>query len=268
MPYRRSASGERLSGLLSPKGHKSRGGAQLGYYNNGQTGTASAGPRPPARVPWETYGKGVIRVSEAIAALIAEVEEEKTLEEVRRALEEGTDPLSLVEALREGMSVVGDKYEAKEYFLPDLILSAEIFKEAIALIEPRLVKENLATKGAVVIGTVQGDVHDIGKNIVATMLKCKGYEVHDLGVDVAPQSFVEKSREIGAGLVAMSGLLTLAFASMKDTVDALTEAGLRDKVKIIIGGGPVNEKVLEYCGADAYGKDPSEAVKLADEHLG
>jgi corrinoid protein of di/trimethylamine methyltransferase len=207
-------------------------------------------------------------MNEKIAALIAEVEEDRTLEEVRKALDDGADPLSLVEALREGMSVVGEKYEAKEYFLPDLILSAEIFKEAIALIEPRLQSDNIATKGTVVIGTVQGDIHDIGKNIVATMLKCNGYDVHDLGVDVSPQAFVEKASQSGAGLVAMSGLLTLAFDAMKDTVDALAEAGLRDKLKIIIGGGPVNEKVLEYCGADAYGRDPAEAIRLADRHLG
>ena len=207
-------------------------------------------------------------MNESIAALIAEVEEDRTLEEVRKALDEGADPLSLVEALREGMSVVGEKYEAKEYFLPDLIISAEIFKEAIALIEPRLQSNSIATKGTVVIGTAQGDIHDIGKNIVATMLKCNGYDVHDLGVDVSPQAFVEKASQTGAGLVAISGLLTLAFDAMKDTVDALAEAGLRGKLKIIIGGGPVNEKVLEYCGADACGKDPAEAIRLANEHLG
>ncbi len=113
-------------------------------------------------------------MNEKIAVLIAEVDEDGTLEEVRRALDEGDDPLVLVEALREGMSVVGDRYEAKEYFLPDLILSAEIFKEAIALIEPHLKGASMATKGTVVIGTAQGDIHDIGKNIVATMLRCNG----------------------------------------------------------------------------------------------
>jgi methylmalonyl-CoA mutase cobalamin-binding domain/chain len=207
-------------------------------------------------------------LSEKIAALIAEVEEEQALEEVKRALSDGTDPLVLVEALRDGMSEVGNRFEAKEYFLPDLILASEIFKEAIALIEPLLQADNIATKGAVVIGTVQGDIHDIGKNIVATMLKCNGYDVHDLGIDVPPQAFVEKAAQAKAGLVAMSGLLTLAFDSMKDTVDALSEAGLRDNLKIIIGGGPVNEKVLEYSGADALGKDPAEAIRLANKYLG
>jgi methylmalonyl-CoA mutase cobalamin-binding domain/chain len=209
-----------------------------------------------------------MRVSEKIAALIAEVEEEETLEEVRRALDDGADPLALVESLREGMMVVGDRFEAKEYFLPDLIIAAEIFKGAIALLEPRLQTTDISNKGTVVIGTVQGDIHDIGKNMVATMLKCNGYDVHDLGVDVSPQAYVEKVSQTKAGLVAMSGLLTLAFDAMKDTVDALAEAGLRNDIKIIIGGGPVNEKVLEYSGADALGNDPAEAVRLAQQYLG
>lgn len=207
-------------------------------------------------------------MSERIMALVAEVEEDETLEEVRKALEEGADALGLVESLREGMTVVGDRYEVKEYFLPDLVLAAEIFKQAISLIEPHLKSEDTVNKGTVVIGTVQGDIHDIGKNIVATMLKCNGYEVHDLGTDVPPQAYVERASQTGAGLVAMSGLLTLAFDAMKNTVDALAEAGLRDKLNIIIGGGPVNEKVLEYCGADALGRDPAAAVRLAKQYLG
>ncbi len=209
------------------------------------------------------YWKGVIQVSEDIAALISDVNEEGTLAAVRGALDGGTDPLVLVEALREGMSAVGERFEAKEYFLPDLIMSGEIFNEAIALIEPLLGGREAERKGSVVIGTAQGDIHDIGKNIVATMLRCSGYEVHDLGVDVPPAAFVEKVKETGAGLVALSGLLTFAFDSMKETVEAFSDAGLRDSVKIMIGGGPVNETVLGFCGADAYGRDPSEAVRLA-----
>lgn len=195
------------------------------------------------------------------------MDEEKTLEAVRGALGEGADPLALVEALREGMSTVGARFEAREYFLPDLILSAEIFKGAIALVEPHLKREDMTTKGTVVIGTVRGDIHDIGKDIVATMLKCNGYDVRDLGVDVSPQAFVETAGESGAGLVAMSGLLTLAFDSMKDTVNALAEAGLRERLGVIIGGGPVNESVLDHCGADAFGKDPAAAVRLADTFM-
>jgi methanogenic corrinoid protein MtbC1 len=205
----------------------------------------------------------VILVSEDIAALIADVDEERTLAAVASALDAGTDPLLLVEALRHGMSSVGERFEAREYFLPDLILSADIFNQATALIEPRLEGGSGPSRGGVVIGTVQGDIHDIGKNIVATMLRCSGYDVHDLGVDVPPAAFVGKVKETGAGLVAMSGLLTFAFDSMKETVQAFADAGLRDSVKMMIGGGPVNETVLDYCGADAYGKDPSEAIRLA-----
>ncbi len=206
-------------------------------------------------------------MSDDIAALIADVDEERTLAAVRSALDDGTDPLALVEALRNGMSTVGNRFEAREYFLPDLILSSDIFNQAVAIIEPSLKGDGGPARGSVVIGTAQGDIHDIGKNIVATMLNCAGYDVYDLGVDVAPQAFVTKAKETGAGLVAVSGLLTLAFESMKATVDAFEEAGLRDSVKMIIGGGPVNEKVLEFCGADAYGKDPSEAVRLAENFL-
>lgn len=202
-------------------------------------------------------------MSEDISAFVADIDEERMLAAVNSALAAGTDPLLLVEALRKGMSIVGDRFEAREYFLPDLIFSAEIFSAAIALIEPKLEGGGGPSLGSVVIGTVQSDIHDIGKNIVATMLRCSGYDVHDLGVDVPPAAFVEKVKETGAGLVAMSGLLTPAFDSMKATVQAFADAGLRDSVKVMIGGGPVNETVLEFCGADAYGKDPSEAVRLA-----
>ncbi len=207
-------------------------------------------------------------MQENISSLIAEIEEDKTLAAVKEALSQGTDPLSLVEALREGMSVVGERFESKEYFLPDLIMAGEIFKQSVALIEPYLAGSNNVSKGTVVVGTVQGDIHDIGKNLVVTMLRCNGYEVHDLGVDVAPQVLVDKVRETGAGLLGLSGLLTLAFDAMKSTIDALQEAGLREQTKVMIGGGPVNEAVMEYCGADAVGKDPTEAIKLAIAFLG
>ena len=206
-------------------------------------------------------------MSEALATMLAELKEDETLAEVRKALDGGTDPLTLVEGLREGMSDVGRRFEDKEYFLSELIMSAEIFKEAIALVEPHLGAGSGPTKGSVVIGTVKGDIHDIGKNIVATLLRCEGYDVHDLGVDIPPDAFIDKLKETGAQLLALSGLLTLAFDSMKETVDTLAEAGLRDKVKVIIGGGPVNDKVVEFSGADAYGVDASQAVKLASEYL-
>jgi len=207
-------------------------------------------------------------MAEAIATMLAELKEDEVLAEVRKVLDEGGDPLSLVEGLREGMSEVGRRFEEKEYFLSELIMSAEIFKEANALIGPHLTAGAGPSRGSVVIGTVKGDIHDIGKNIVATLLRCDGYEVHDLGVDVPPETFVGKLKNTGATLLALSGLLTLAFDSMKETVESLSEAGMRDKVKVIIGGGPVNEKVVEYSGADAFGVDAAQAVKLAGEYLG
>jgi corrinoid protein of di/trimethylamine methyltransferase len=207
-------------------------------------------------------------MAEVLATMLAELKEEETLAAIRKALDEGADPMSLVDGLREGMSLVGKRFEDKEYFLSELIMSAEIFKEAIALIDPHLESDGGQSKGKVVIGTVKGDIHDIGKNIVATLLRCDGYEVHDLGVDVPSEKFVDKLKETGAVLLGLSGLLTLAFDSMKETVDSLVEAGMRDKVKVIIGGGPVNEKVVEYTGADAYGIDAAHAVKLANQYLG
>ncbi len=201
---------------------------------------------------------------ENIAELIAEIDEEGTLAAVGAALEGGADPLGVIEELRAGMAEVGRRFEAGEYFLPDLIMSSEIFKGAISLIEPRLTDAVPQKRGAVVMGTVRGDIHDIGKDIVVTMLRVAGFEVHDLGVDQPPGAFVGKARETGAKVVAMSGLLTVAFDSMKETVEAFASAGLRDGVGIMIGGGPVNQSVVEYCGADAWGKDPTEAIRLTE----
>ncbi len=206
-------------------------------------------------------------MSENLASLLADLEEERTLATVKDALASGTDPLVLVEGLRDGMSLVGERFESKEYFLSDLIMSAEIFNQAIALIQPYLKADGASSRGAVVLGTVKGDIHDIGKNIVGSLLRCEGYDVHDLGVDVEPAKFVEKVRETGATLVAMSGLLTLAFDAMKETIESFIEAGLRDKVKVIIGGGPVNQAVVDYTGADDYGKDATSALKLAGHYL-
>jgi methanogenic corrinoid protein MtbC1 len=207
-------------------------------------------------------------MEEELSGLIAGLDEEGTLRAVRKSLEEGADPLEVLAGLQKGMEVVGERFEAKEYFLPDLIMSGEIFKEAAELIEPHLQGREAASKGTVVIGTVKGDVHDIGKNIVITMLRCHGYQVHDLGVDQPPEAFVGKVRETGAPLVGLSGLLTIAFDSMKETVQAFADAGMRDRVKIVIGGGPVNQAVVDYTGADDWGRDPGEALRLAERFAG
>jgi len=202
-----------------------------------------------------------------ISNSLIELEEDEVLEGVSRSLEQGVEPITLVEQLRLAMSVVGKRFEDKEYYLSELIMSAEIFKEAMELIEPRLGASTDESRGRLVIGTVKGDIHDIGKNIVATLLRCEGFEVLDLGVDVPAAVFVEETRSSGAKVLALSGLLTPAFDAMKETVAALTKAGLRDDVKVIIGGGPVNQSVVEFAGADAWGKDAAQAVRLVAEHL-
>lgn len=204
-------------------------------------------------------------MADGISALISDIDEDGALAAVRSALDAGEDPLAIIEELREGMAEVGRKFEAKEYYLPDLIMSSEIFKGAIALIEPRLGGAVEQKRGAVVMGTVKGDIHDIGKDIVVTMLRVSGFDVHDLGVDQPPEAFTAKARETGAKVVGLSGLLTVAFDSMKQTVEAFDAAGMRPGVKIMIGGGPVNQTVVEYTGADAWGKDPTDAIRLAGE---
>jgi 5-methyltetrahydrofolate--homocysteine methyltransferase len=198
--------------------------------------------------------------------LLANLEEDGVLSLVQKRLEQGEDPMALVEECRAGMALVGERYEKGEYFLADLVMSSEIFKNAMSFIEPRL-KDGLGTKslGTVVIGTAQGDIHDIGKNIVTAMLRSSGFQVHDLGVDVPPQAFVDKVRETGAPLVGISVLLTTSFGAMKQTIEELRAAG---STRILVGGGPVNETVVTHVGADAWGKDAMEAVSLCKKFVG
>lgn len=200
--------------------------------------------------------------------LMSAVEEEQTLNEVKRLMAAGAEPLELLEALRQAMSVIGERFEKKEYFLSELIMSAEIFDQAVALLMSGLKGDSGGKKGTVVLGTVQGDIHYIGKNLVATLLRCEGYEVHDLGEDVKPETFVAEVQERGADVLGLSALLTTAFEPMKETIDKLAQMGLREKVKVIIGGAPVDESVVDYCGADRCGKDAGEAVQLVNDYLG
>jgi 5-methyltetrahydrofolate--homocysteine methyltransferase len=182
---------------------------------------------------------------------------------------EGEDPMAILGAAREAMDIVGRCFEAGEYFLPELIMSGEMMNQIGELVKPELAKmPQVETKGTVVLGSVAGDIHDIGKDIVAFMLDVNGFEVHDLGVDVAASQFVASIQEIEPEVVGLSGFLTLAFDSMKDTVAAIEAAGLRDRVKIMIGGGQVNDQICTYAGADAYGDDAMEAVKLAQKWMG
>ncbi len=184
---------------------------------------------------------------------------------VEKLLDKGGDPLQIVEAARKGMTQVGKKFERMEYFLTELVTSGVIFDEAMKLIEPKL-KEGcgLGQLGRAVLGTVKGDIHDIGKNIVGTLLRCSGYEVIDVGIDVSPNTFVNEILRSKPQILALSALLTASFNSMKETVGALSKAELRDKVSVIVGGGLVDAKVVKYVRADGYASDAMGAVRLVE----
>jgi 5-methyltetrahydrofolate--homocysteine methyltransferase len=205
-------------------------------------------------------------MSDKLAELLADLKENEVTELVEKSIADGIDPMEILSSARSGMQIVGDRFADGTYFIPDLIFSGEILKSIAEKIEP-LLKASGPTqkKGVIVFGTVAGDIHDIGKDIVSFMLDISGYEVHDLGIDVPVQTFVDKIKETGATIVGLSGFLTLAFDAMKETIDAITAAGLRDSVKIMIGGGQIDEQVCKHTGADAYGRDAMEAVKLADQ---
>jgi 5-methyltetrahydrofolate--homocysteine methyltransferase len=192
------------------------------------------------------------------------LKEEEALKIVEEKLNAGEDPFKILEDVRRGMEIVGKHFANNEYFISDLLYAGEILRTVTDKVKPRLATTKEAKRlGKVIIGSVAGDIHDIGKNIVVFMLEANGFEVHDLGVDVPPESFVEKIRGTGATIVGLSGFLTLAFDSMKKTVKAIEKAGLRGKVKIMIGGGQITEEIRRYAGADAYGRDAMDAVTLA-----
>lgn len=204
-----------------------------------------------------------------LAALLSDLKENDALDFVKKKLEEGADPMGILADAREGMKIVGERFSKEEYFIPDLIYSGEILKSIAELVEPHIRQSETETEklGKIIIGTVAGDIHDIGKDLVTFMLDISGYEVYDLGIDVPAQNFVDKIKETGAPVVALSGFLTLAFDSMKETIDTIKDAGLRDNIKIMIGGGQIDDEVVRYTGADAYGKDAMAAVDLAKEWL-
>jgi len=182
----------------------------------------------------------------------------------RQALAEGVDPLKLVnEHMVPAMDEVGRRFEANEYFVPELLISARAMKAALELIRPLLTARGDKPVGRVAIGTVKGDLHDIGKNLVASLLEGGGFEVIDLGVNVSPEKFIETVNAKQANIIAMSALLTTTMPSMKTTIDALKQAGVREKVKVLIGGAPITQKYAEEIGADGYSENAVGAVALA-----
>jgi corrinoid protein of di/trimethylamine methyltransferase len=190
---------------------------------------------------------------------------DKARELANEVLGTGIDPLAAIEqGFKPGMDVVGEGFAKGELFIPDLMMSSKAMQEGIAVLEPELLKrkQELKTLGKVVIGTVQGDIHEIGKTLVATMLTANGFEVHDLGVDVSPQRFVDAVREVNADVVGLSALLTTTMLNQEAVILTLKESGLRDQVKVIIGGVPTSPDWASEIGADAYAENATEAVEV------
>ena len=186
-------------------------------------------------------------------------------------LEEGANPLRVLELCRNAMDIVGKRFEKGEYFLPELVLAGEMLENIGAIAKPLIKQapgEEPKKLAKVLIGTVHGDLHDIGKNIVTFMLDINGFEVKDIGIDVPIDNFLGAIDEFKPDVVGLSGFLTLAFDSMKETIEAIQDAGLRDKLKIMIGGGQVDETVRKYTGADAYGTNAIDAVSLCKNWMG
>ena len=202
-------------------------------------------------------------MSQELIDAITEMREEDAVALTGKLLDSGVTPLVILEDCRQAMSIIGVRFETGESFIPELILAGEVMSQISAIVKPRMSQDSQSKKlGKIVLGTVQGDIHDIAKDIVGFMLDINGFEVIDLGVDVPPAKFVEAVKQTGAKIVALSGFLTLAYDPMKETVAALKAAGLSD-VKVMVGGGQIDEQIRQYTGADAYGKDAMAAVELA-----
>ena len=212
----------------------------------------------------------MIENEKQLVEAIAEMREEEAFALAKAMLDRGDDPIRVLELCREAMDIVGKRFENQEYFLPELVLAGEMLENIGAIAKP-LIQEKPGGEakklGRVLIGTVHGDLHDIGKNIVTFMLDINGFDVKDIGIDVPVAKFVEEIREFKPSVVGLSGFLTLAFDSMKETVQAIEAAGLRGQMKIMIGGGQVDEAVRTYTGADAYGSNAVAAVTLCRQWL-
>jgi len=211
---------------------------------------------------------GKEEILEKISKAIVEFDIDNIKNLVNQALEAGIPALDIVtKGMAKGMEIVGKKYEEKEYFLAELIMAGEVMKTGMEVLEPHLKATPVDRKGVVVIGTVKGDLHDIGKNIVITLLKSSGFEVHDLGVDVDAQRFVEKVKETNADILALSALLTTTMVERENDIKALKEASIRDKVKVIVGGAPITEEFASKIGADAFAVDAVQGVQKCKEMI-
>ncbi len=201
-----------------------------------------------------------------ITDTIVQGDQEKAVELARSALQAGLEPLAIVEqGLTPGMRIVGDRFACGDYFIPHLVMAGRAMQAAMKVLEPELKKREQAIQkaGVAVIGTVHGDIHEIGKSLVGIMLVANGFEVHDLGVDVAPSAFVAKVRETGAQIVGMSALLTMTMFVQKKVIEELEAAGVRPRVRVMVGGAPVKQAWANEIGADGYAEDANGAVEIA-----
>lgn len=208
-------------------------------------------------------------MTETLVQALVEMKEADALQRAKQLLEQGVAPLELLGSCSKAMEIVGQRFEKGVYFLPHLMMAGEMLKQISGMIKPFIHEQKIHDPGGrVLIGTVEGDIHDIGKNIVIFLLEANGFEVRDIGINQKPEKFVQAIQSFQPQVVGMSGLLTLAFDSMKKTVQAVQEAGLRESVRIVIGGGVVTEKIREYSGADAYAPDAMAGVRLVKEWTG
>jgi methylmalonyl-CoA mutase cobalamin-binding domain/chain len=206
-------------------------------------------------------------MAEDLAMLLVELEREEVPLEVQRRLDAGEDPVRILNECRKGMAIVGDRFQSGEYYLAHMMLAADTFKGAVNILEPHLAKSRPEQpRGKVVLATLRGDIHDLGKNILTTLLRAQGFEVRDLGVDVKPEKVVEAVKEMRPGFLGFSALITSSFAQMKQTTDMLQEAGLREGLKVMVGGGVTTDLTREYIGADFQTLDAMQGVAYCMEH--
>lgn len=203
-----------------------------------------------------------------ITISVVEGRPDETIELTRQALVDGLEPLTIIDSgLTVGMNIVGDKFQTGEYYLPHLIIAASGMKQAMELLEPELRsrQQKAESAGVVVIGSVAGDIHEIGKSLVGTMMSASGFQVHDLGVDVPTEVFIAKVKEIGADILGLSALLTTTMTVQRQVIRELEEAGIRDQVKVVIGGAPISQEWANTIGADGYAEDAVGSVELAKQ---
>jgi corrinoid protein of di/trimethylamine methyltransferase len=206
-----------------------------------------------------------------MAQAVIDGDDEEAEALAQQALDQGVDPLEAInQGLTPGMDVVGELYASGEYFLPDLILGGEAMKAALAILEPALAAagQERQVLGTVVLGTVEGDIHEIGKSLVGSMLSANGFRVHDLGIDVEAGEFVTRAREFDADIVALSALLTTTMLHQREVIEHLSEAGLREQVKVMVGGSPVTQAWADQIGADGFAEDAANAVTVAKRLMG